>query len=100
MGPPRGYLTEREGELTEIEQGNNLPEFNIVAPSTGEPTSNGAAEDIPLDEDSFLAKRTRDPEPAAGGQRKSPSRERLVQPLAGAAHVAGARGLECSPVRM
>ena len=29
----RGYLTEREGELTEIEQGNNLPEFNVVAPS-------------------------------------------------------------------
>ncbi len=68
----RGYLTEREGELTEIEQGNNLPEFNIVAPSTGEPTSNGAAEDIPLDEDSFLAKRTRDPEPAAGGEAEIP----------------------------
>jgi exodeoxyribonuclease VII small subunit len=29
----RSYLTEREGELTEIEQGDNLPEFNIVAPS-------------------------------------------------------------------
>lgn len=32
----RSYLTEREGELTEIEQGNNLPEFNIVAPSAPE----------------------------------------------------------------
>jgi exodeoxyribonuclease VII small subunit len=34
----RGYLTEREGELTEIEEGRNLPEFNIVAPAAaGEP---------------------------------------------------------------
>ncbi|HEY7933046.1 MAG TPA: exodeoxyribonuclease VII small subunit [Solirubrobacteraceae bacterium] len=33
----RGYLTEREGELTEIEQGNNLPEFSIVAPSAHKP---------------------------------------------------------------
>jgi exodeoxyribonuclease VII small subunit len=28
----RGYLQEREGELTEIEQGHNLPQFNIVPP--------------------------------------------------------------------
>jgi exodeoxyribonuclease VII small subunit len=27
------YLTDREGELTEIESGNNLPVFNIIAPS-------------------------------------------------------------------
>jgi exodeoxyribonuclease VII small subunit len=27
------YLTEREGELTEIESGNNLPVFNVVASS-------------------------------------------------------------------
>ena len=33
----RSYLTEREGELTEIEQGKNLPEFNIVAPSAAMP---------------------------------------------------------------
>src|SRR4051812_24666263 len=33
----RGYLTEREGELTEIEEGRNLPEFNVVAAS-GETT--------------------------------------------------------------
>jgi exodeoxyribonuclease VII small subunit len=31
----RTYLTEREGELTEIEQGDNLPQFNVVAPSAG-----------------------------------------------------------------
>ena len=31
----RGYLTSREGELTEIEEGKNLPRFEIVAPSTG-----------------------------------------------------------------
>jgi exodeoxyribonuclease VII small subunit len=28
----RGYLTEREGELEEIEEGKNLPEFEIVPP--------------------------------------------------------------------
>jgi exodeoxyribonuclease VII small subunit len=31
----RAYLQEREGELTELEQGNNLPEFEIAAPSAG-----------------------------------------------------------------
>jgi exodeoxyribonuclease VII small subunit len=29
----RAYLQEREGELTELEEGNNLPEFEIAAPS-------------------------------------------------------------------
>jgi exodeoxyribonuclease VII small subunit len=48
----RSYLTEREGELTEIEQGKNLPEFNIVAPSadTGGSSSRG---DVPIDEVDF-----------------------------------------------
>jgi len=32
----RGYLTAREGELAEIEQGKNLPEFDIVAPSASD----------------------------------------------------------------
>ncbi|MGC2374381.1 MAG: exodeoxyribonuclease VII small subunit [Solirubrobacteraceae bacterium] len=31
----RAYLQEREGELAELEQGNNLAEFEIVAPSSG-----------------------------------------------------------------
>jgi exodeoxyribonuclease VII small subunit len=31
----RGYLTSREGELTEIAEGKNLPRFEIVAPSAG-----------------------------------------------------------------
>lgn len=31
----RAYLQEREGELSELEEGKNLPEFEIVAPSTG-----------------------------------------------------------------
>jgi exodeoxyribonuclease VII small subunit len=31
----RAYLQEREGELAELEEGNNLAEFEIVAPSTG-----------------------------------------------------------------
>jgi exodeoxyribonuclease VII small subunit len=31
----REYLSAREGELTEIEEGKNLPRFEIVAPSTG-----------------------------------------------------------------
>jgi exodeoxyribonuclease VII small subunit len=31
----RAYLQEREGELTELEEGNNLPEFEIAAPSNG-----------------------------------------------------------------
>jgi exodeoxyribonuclease VII small subunit len=36
----RAYLAEREGELTEIEQGRNLPEFRVVAPS-------GSEKDVP-----------------------------------------------------
>jgi exodeoxyribonuclease VII small subunit len=31
----RAYLQEREGELTELEEGNNLPEFEIASPSSG-----------------------------------------------------------------
>lgn len=31
----RTYLQEREGELVELEEGNNLAEFEIVAPSAG-----------------------------------------------------------------
>jgi exodeoxyribonuclease VII small subunit len=31
----RAYLQEREGELAELEEGNNLAEFEIVAPSNG-----------------------------------------------------------------
>ncbi|HTB49534.1 MAG TPA: exodeoxyribonuclease VII small subunit [Solirubrobacteraceae bacterium] len=31
----RAYLQEREGELNELEEGNNLPEFEIASPSSG-----------------------------------------------------------------
>jgi exodeoxyribonuclease VII small subunit len=31
----RAYLQEREGELAELEAGNDLPEFEIAAPSAG-----------------------------------------------------------------
>lgn len=31
----RAYLQEREGELVELEEGNNLPEFEIASPSAG-----------------------------------------------------------------
>lgn len=31
----RGYLTTQQGKLDEIEAGENLPEFRIVAPSDG-----------------------------------------------------------------
>jgi len=31
----RAYLQEREGELAELEEGNNLPEFEIASPSNG-----------------------------------------------------------------
>ncbi len=31
----RAYLQEREGELAELEEGNNLAEFEIVGPSAG-----------------------------------------------------------------
>lgn len=34
----RAYLQEREGELAELEEGNNLAEFEIVAPSNGRDT--------------------------------------------------------------
>jgi exodeoxyribonuclease VII small subunit len=32
----RAYLQEREGELVELEEGNNLPEFEIASPSGGQ----------------------------------------------------------------
>ncbi|MGA9286542.1 MAG: exodeoxyribonuclease VII small subunit [Solirubrobacteraceae bacterium] len=32
----RAYLQEREGELADLEQGNNLAEFEIVAASAGQ----------------------------------------------------------------
>jgi exodeoxyribonuclease VII small subunit len=32
----RAYLQEREGELAELEEGNNLAELEIVAPSHGD----------------------------------------------------------------
>ncbi len=35
----RAYLQEREGELAELEEGNNLAEFEIVPPSGGSPTA-------------------------------------------------------------
>jgi exodeoxyribonuclease VII small subunit len=31
----RAYLQEREGELAELEEGKNVPAFEIVAPSSG-----------------------------------------------------------------
>jgi exodeoxyribonuclease VII small subunit len=31
----RAYLQEREGELVELEEGNNLPEFEVASPSSG-----------------------------------------------------------------
>jgi exodeoxyribonuclease VII small subunit len=52
----RAYLTEREGELTEIEQGNNLPEFNVVAPSG--PSGSSAKTEVSLDDEAFLAQQT------------------------------------------
>ncbi|MGH2832847.1 MAG: exodeoxyribonuclease VII small subunit [Solirubrobacteraceae bacterium] len=54
----RGYLTEREGELTEIEQGNNLPEFNIIAPSGG--GSSDTDHDSDSEQQTILAARTTD----------------------------------------
>jgi exodeoxyribonuclease VII small subunit len=38
----RAYLQEREGELAELEEGNNLAEFEIVAPSNGGGTGSPA----------------------------------------------------------
>jgi exodeoxyribonuclease VII small subunit len=60
----RGYLADREGELSEIEQGNNLPEFNIVAPSQPSASSPSAPR-APLDEDFLLGERPNQ-EPPAG----------------------------------
>jgi len=45
----RSYLTDREGELDEIEQGKNLPEFEIVA-STADIQSTTERDTVPLDE--------------------------------------------------
>ncbi|MGH2910897.1 MAG: exodeoxyribonuclease VII small subunit [Solirubrobacteraceae bacterium] len=38
----RGYLSSREGELTEIAEGKNLPRFEIVAPSASDRASSGS----------------------------------------------------------
>jgi exonuclease VII small subunit len=40
------YLDEREGELKEIDEGRNLPAFEIVAAKND--ASSGRADDIPL----------------------------------------------------
>ena len=32
----RAYLQEREGELAELEEGNNLPQFEIASPASGQ----------------------------------------------------------------
>jgi exodeoxyribonuclease VII small subunit len=62
----RGYLTEREGELTEIEQGNNLPEFNIVAPSSPSPASQSEGEMTLGDQDFLTARAFVPDQPSAG----------------------------------
>jgi exodeoxyribonuclease VII small subunit len=49
----RGYLTEREGELTEIEQGKNLPEFKIVAPSADDGSASATDNGFSLDDVDF-----------------------------------------------
>lgn len=58
----RGYLSSREGELTEIAEGKNLPHFEIVAPSVGggEPSA-GASHQV--DNRDFQ------PAPISGGRR-------------------------------
>lgn len=44
----RGYLTTQQGTLDEIEAGENLPEFVIVAPSTAAAQDGSAARvDVP-----------------------------------------------------
>jgi hypothetical protein len=48
----RSYLTDREGELAEIEQGKNLPEFEIVA-SPADIQSTTEHDAVPLDETNF-----------------------------------------------
>lgn len=47
----RGYLSERQGELTEIEEGKNLPEFRIVAPSTASGQARNPRDSSKLDDD-------------------------------------------------
>lgn len=44
----RGYLTTQQGKLDEIEAGENLPEFAIVAPA-GEPELTAARLDAPAE---------------------------------------------------
>jgi len=51
----RSYLTEREGELAEIEQGQNVPEFRVTAPSQ------------PRGDTAEAAKPSVAPSPPAGG---------------------------------
>ena len=65
----RGYLTEREGELTEIEQGNNLPEFNIIAPSSGR--TRGRQHGSGAEQQTILAARTTD-SPSQAGESEIP----------------------------
>lgn len=47
----RSYLAEQQGKLDEIEAGENLPEFRVVAPSAGPAASSsaaGSADEIPF----------------------------------------------------
>lgn len=43
----RGYLTTQQGKLDEIEAGENLPEFAIVAPSAPGPQATAPRVDVP-----------------------------------------------------
>lgn len=46
-----GYLDEREGELKEIDEGNNLPQFKVTATAM----SDAATADVPADTSDFAA---------------------------------------------
>ena len=63
----RAYLAEREGELTEIEAGKGLPEFNIVAPSA----TPAAAPAVSTDD--FAPAATDDFAPAPVARRQDPA---------------------------
>lgn len=57
----RGYLGERQGELAEIEDGKNLPEFRIVAPSSSPGRATSGRQSAEVDDHDFR------PVPAANG---------------------------------
>ena len=64
----RGYLTTQQGKLDEIEAGENLPEFVVVAPSAPGPADSGSGDDAGAEREAGLFAADFAPAPPPGRQ--------------------------------